>query len=315
MPSKRKLRRQTSCDSVPVAVQSVTCIRGGVCKGWQVLQTEMHLDTECVRIGSRQAWLHVLLDGRNHESPFHGAIANFVSECVDAARLGGQGGPASSQAPLQDVGQGGPASCQDLSVAGPAVSNGRGAIFDEPDSESEGGDAASSQAVVATNKRRRPHGRVANQARRDGFSTISVRGMDITCAIRRGPKLLIPVASTSLGSIVEHLSHRSGEKARHSDVGFTDLVCDSDAGIIQWRPRQPGQASSQSSGSWVVSYVDQYGRTTKTQHGLAAPSVDLDGTLLTTAQTRAAAQKVLAKARAEWNRLDCSDRPRLQGPA
>ena len=114
MAPKRKLKRNVSKEHLPVEQREVTCIRGGVCKSWQVVEVLQHLDVDCVSICARQAWLHNLLAGQVHHSPFHAAIANFVTDCAEAARLIAnpepsppEGAPAPSQGPLaESVGAG-----------------------------------------------------------------------------------------------------------------------------------------------------------------------------------------------------------------
>ena len=70
---------------------------GGMRKHWYVLETTEHLGQECVGIKSTQKWLHSLLNGQVHNSKYHNAISNFVSDCVEAFHQQTQRPSASSQ--------------------------------------------------------------------------------------------------------------------------------------------------------------------------------------------------------------------------
>ena len=101
---KRKLKRNTSRDTLKLDIQSVKCIRGGKRKEWFVLETMHFMGRECVSIKSTQKWFHVLLAGQLHNSQYHHAICNFVNECVDAlhcARVASSTAGSSQAAPSQ----------------------------------------------------------------------------------------------------------------------------------------------------------------------------------------------------------------------
>ena len=84
-PRRRQLRRNVSREALPVEVASVKCIRGGRRKRWMVLDTITHMGHECVCVSGRHPWLHMLLAGQVHRSPFHAAINNFVRDCRAAS--------------------------------------------------------------------------------------------------------------------------------------------------------------------------------------------------------------------------------------
>ena len=223
MPAKRKLKRHTSKEKekMPVITQKIKCIKGGVCKRWQVLDTEMHMGVECAKLGTRQPWLHILLAGRSHKSPFHGAITNFIADCV-TARMHDEP-VAGEPAPLQDIVSGNPTSSQMPEASSGVATKGRGAIFDDNESESEVERAASSLVLVAAGKQRMRRGHArrkcnTQRAYKEGFSTFTVRGMELKCVITRGPKMLVPVDSDDLGRIINHLGCRSGEPSKSSDA-------------------------------------------------------------------------------------------------
>ena len=133
---RRRLKRNVSRESLPVKVESIRCIRGGVRKEWLVLETNTVMGRECVSIGSTKQWLHILLSGQVHRSTYYHAINNFVAECFVAAKACKALQPVplldtqDKQVPLQDKQDGGAASSQ-------VAKRGRAAIFAAGDDESE----------------------------------------------------------------------------------------------------------------------------------------------------------------------------------
>ena len=298
---------------MPVKVESVKCIRGGVRKRWIVLETKTVDGHECVSLGSTKHWLHILLSGQMYKSTYHHAINNFVAECFVAVKkvkiTGAQPVPLQDkqdkQVPLQDQQDGGAASSQVAKV----VRRGRAAIF-------AAGDDASDEvprAIVA-----RKQGRKGMRTRAVGWTTVHVRNMDILCFCRRGRQLLVPVSTADLDHIVQDLIPRAGEKQMGTSGNFIDLLEETDANMITWRlARRRVKASSQASGAdtpvghWHVHYTDKEGKACDTSAGLRVPQVSLGGLPLAQDEKLQAARQVLVRARREWNRLDCSESARL----
>lgn len=311
--AKRRLKRNVSRESMPVKVESVKCIRGGVRKRWIVLETKTVDGHECVSLGSTKHWLHILLSGQMYKSTYHHAINNFVAECFVAVKkvkiTGAQPVPLQDkqdkQVPLQDQQDGGAASSQVAKV----VRRGRAAIF-------AAGDDASDEvprAIVA-----RKQGRKGMRTRAVGWATVHVRNMDILCFCRRGRQLLVPVSTADLDHIVQDLIPRAGEKQMGTSGNFIDLLEETDANMITWRlARRRVKASSQASGAdtpvghWHVHYTDKEGKACDTSAGLGVPQVSLGGLPLAQDEKLQAARQVLVRARREWNRLDCSESARL----
>ena len=303
MAPKRKLKRQVSKEVLPVAVKAVKCIRGGVCKRWQVVDLVTVMGHECVSVGSTQRWLHTLLAGQLHQSPFHGATNNFVTECAEAARTQ-QGVPHEPAASSQ--GTSAPCNGPVASSSGAAPSDGalkgKGAVFSE-ESESD---------VERPAKIRKPRQHTASRAR--GLSQIVVRGMQVLCACGPGRRVLVPVGDDSVHRIVQHLIPRSGEPAREEVSPFTQLLRDSDGRYISWRapPASSHDAvPAQHRGSWKIAYTNETGQTVQSQCGLAVPTMDLAGNPLGQQELVQAALRVLTKARRMWNTMDKSAAPRL----
>ena len=296
--TNRKLKRNVSQETIPVTVESVKCIRGGMRKHWCVLETTEHLGRECVSIKSTQKWLHSLVNGQLHNSRYHNAISNFVSDCVEAFDQKTEGPSASSQGappvPLEDQPAGASTSSQ-------AALAGRAAIFRDrtPDSEDE------APAIVPKKARRVSTTRASSK----GWATISVRGMEITCYAGRGRQLLVPVDTGDVDRIVQHLLPKAGEDARASESNFITLLEESDVKLIWWRK---APVSSQGCGWWVVNYTDNDGNAGTFRSGLMVPRKNLAGEMMEQQEQMDAASKVLVKARREWNRLDCSDRARFE---
>ena len=94
---KRRLKRNVSREALPVKVESVMRIRGGVRKRWFVLDTVEAMGRECVSIGSIKPLLHTLLGGNMHMSKYYHAINNFVADCFDAVNRGKRGPPGSAK--------------------------------------------------------------------------------------------------------------------------------------------------------------------------------------------------------------------------
>ena len=120
--------------------------------------------------------------------------------------------------------------------------------------------------------------------------------------------MLIPVDDGSLAKIVEHLLPRKGEEPRLDESHLKDLLEEDDAGRIWWRS---DPASSQGIGFWLIQYTDANGAIIRCRGGLTVPHLDLSGKPLSLTDKLGAARLVLAKARREWNRLDCSDKDRF----
>ena len=296
--ANRKLKRNVSQETMPVTVESVKCIRGGMRKHWCVLETTEHLGRECVSIKSTQKWLHSLVNGQLHNSRYHNAISNFVSDCVEAFDQKTEGPSASSQGappvPLEDQPAG-------ASTPSQAASADRGDFFRErtPDSEDEA-------PAIGPKKARRVS---TTRASSKGWATISVRGMEITCYAGRGRQLLVPVDTGDVDRIVQHLLPKAGEDARASESNFITLLEESDVKLIWWRK---APVSSQGCGCWVVNYTDKDGNTATFRSGLTVPRENLTGEMMERQEQMDAASKVLVKARREWNRLDCSKRARFE---
>ena len=298
---RRRLKRNMTSHTTQVEVQMQKCIKGGKRKHWMVLPTVVYMEREGVSIKSTQSWLHMMLAGTLHKSTFHHAITNFVNECRDAlqkqaaipAFLAAASGPAplaaaSSQAP--------PAPLQDCGASHANAKVGRAAIIQRDDSDDE-------DLVQPIVQRKR------NTTR--GWATVSVRGMDIECCCGRGRQLLVPVDGASLDLIVQHLFHRGGETLQpqrgEGAATFGELLTEAEHGKVAWRT----QASSQSVGFWQITYRNQQGRVARARCGMSVPRASLAGTPLSPKEQMEAANMVLQKARAEWNRCDCSDSPRL----
>ena len=271
---------------------------GGMRKHWCVLETDEHLGRECVSIKSTQKWLHSLLAGQLHNSRYHNAISNFVSDCVEAFHQQTEGPSASSQGappvPLEDQLAGASASSQ-------AALAGRAAIFRNRTSDSE-----DEPSAIVPKKARRVS---TTRASRKGWASIPVRGMEITCYAGRGRQLLVPVATCDMDRIVQHLLPRAGEDARASESDFSKLLEESDGKLICWRK---ALGYSQGCGCWQVNYTDKDGNTATYRSGLTVPRTNLTGGTLNPQEQMDAACQVLVKARREWNRLDCSDRARFE---
>ena len=284
---RRKLKRNMTSQTSQVEVQLQKCIRGCKRKQWMVLDTHVFMERECVSIKSTQKWLHMLLAGTLHKSTFHHAISNFANECHDELQKLGAVAAASSQAPVAA------ASSQKAKV-------GRAAIIQRDESDEED--------LVQHIVRRKSKNRDTR-----GWATVSVRGMDIECYSGRGRQLLVPVDGKSLDLIVQHLFHRAGEESHHrrkeKTTTFGELLTKSDQGKIAWRKH--AQASSQCVGFWQIMYRSDRGSLVRGRSGLSVPSVSLAGTPLSTQEQLDAANMVLQKARAEWNRRDCSKAERL----
>ena len=299
MPPKfnRKLKRNVSEAPIPLKVESVKCIRGGMRKHWCVSETAQHLGRECVSIKSTQKWLHSLLNGQVHNSRYRNAISNFVSDCVEAFHQQTEGPSASSQdappVPLEDQPAG-------ASAASQAALAGRAAIFRNRTSDSEDEPLAS-----VPKKARRVSTRRASSK---GWASISVRGMEITCYVGRGRQLLVPVATGDMDRIVQHLLPRAGEE-RASESNFSKLLEESDEKLICWRK---ASACSQGCGCWQVNYTDKDGNAATFRSGLTVPRKNLTGGMMKPQEQMDAARQVLVKARKQWNRLDYSGRARFE---
>ena len=300
VPKKnRKLKRNVSQAPIPVRVESVKCIRGGMRKHWCVSETAQHLGRECVSIKSTQKWLHSLLNGQMHNTRYRNAISNFVSDCVEAFHQQTEGPSASSQdappVPLEDQPAG-------ASAASQAALAGRAAIFRNRTSDSE--DEPLADEPVAKVKRARRAGSKGSR----GWASISVRDMEITCYAGRGRQLLVPVATGDMDRIVQHLLPRAGEE-RASESNFSKLLEESDEKLICWRK---ASACSQGCGCWQVNYTDKDGNAATFRSGLTVPRKNLTGGMMKPQEQMDAARQVLVKARRQWNRLDCSDRARFE---
>ena len=294
---KRNLKRNVSQETIPVTVESIKCIRGGMRKHWFVLETTEHLGQECVGIKSTQKWLHSLLNGQVHNSKYHNAISNFVSDCVEAFHQQTQRPSASSQDAPPDPLESQPAGA---SASSQAALVGRAAIFRNRTSDSEDEAWASSKKGCRVSTTR---------ASSKGWASISVRDMRITCYAGRGRQLLVPVATDDMDRIVEHLLPRAGEAARASEFDFSKLLEESDEKLICWRK---APARSQGCGGWQVNYTDENGNSAISRSGLKVPRRNLTGGMMKEREQMDAACQVLVKARREWNRLDCSDRARFE---
>ena len=289
-PRRRQLRRNVSREALPVEVASVKCIRGGRRKRWMVLETITHMGHECVCVSGRHPWLHMLLAGQVHRSPFHAAINNFVRDCRAAARRQWRGN--SSEALSEPAGT--PASSQ----GGP---KGRAAIF--------GSDSDSDHARMESPAKRRRVG--GKPVARTGLRSVLIRGITVRCFCGPGPRLLVPVDTDDLDRIVQHLVTRAGEQA-DSDSSFGHLLSESDAGLILWKaPAASSQGAPVTAGSWQIIYQNDKGQTKRTREGLQVPAIDLAGEALSAEAVRDVASKVLVKARRLWNQSDYSERPRL----
>ena len=293
----RKLKRNVSRETLPVTVKDVKCIRGGKRKRWCVLETEEHMGRECVRLGSTQKWLHLLLAGQEHNSQYNNAINNFISDCIDALKDRRANPAASSQgAALTPIGDAPSASSQ-------VVKTGRAAIFDRDspsDTESEAKAAAPMKKPRTSNRR----------ASARGWDTISVRGFGVMCCGGRGRQLLVPIGTGDLDTIVQHLLPRADE-ARREESCIADLLEEDDQKCIAWRK---SSASSQgTAGFWQVFYTDEEGRSMRFRSGLTVPRKTLAGETMTAQQQMDAARQVLLRAKREWNRLDRSEADRFPG--
>ena len=65
-------------------------------------------------------------------------------------------------------------------------------------------------------------------------------------------------------------------------------------------------------GHWHEHYTDKAGKDCEISVGLDVPRLSLGGEQMTPEQKMDAARQALARARREWNRLDCSGEARLQ---
>ena len=129
-----------------------------------------------------------------------------------------------------------------------------------------------------------------------GWATVRVRNMSIVCLCRRGRQLLVPVGTEDL------------------DHNFTDILEEMDENLITWRlARRRSKASSQALGvdrhvgHWHVHYTDKEGKACESSVGLGVPQASLSGLPMALEEKMLVAGQVLARARREWNRLDCSD--------
>jgi len=302
MGLKRKLKRNASKDHLPVEHKEVTCIRGGVCKQWQVVEITEKLGVDCVSISRKAPWLHNMLHGQLHNSKFHGAIANFVSDCAEKARQASdeaacEGGAAPSQGSEAHV----------CASAGPSVGRvaaspaklGRKAVFDES-SESE--EEAGTPRKKTDPKLQKTSGEAK---KRGGWVTVDVRGESFKCCLGPGRRMLIPLKD-GLDRAVKHLARRAGEAPYSEQQDFFNLLAEGEEAVIAWRPdRQKNLGSGGLAGAWSIVYQDASGHAVRSQKGLAVRSSDDPRTQ---AQE---AMRVLRKARLAWNEQDCTDRPRL----
>ena len=278
----RKLKRNVSQAPIPIKVESIKCIRGCMRKEWCVLTMMNHLGKDCVGIKSTQKWLHAVLNGQVHNSKYHNAITNFVSECFDAFREQSEGPSASSQGAPPDAG----------------ASN---AFLVERSSDSE--EETPAKTPAKTRVRRVSTKRRAAKP----WTNITVRNMKIEAVRGRGRQLLVPVDTDALDLIVQHLHKRQGEDAPAPDSDFRSLLHKSDEGCIRWR----AQRSSKNCGGWQVCFEGENGKAKRYSNGLGVPRRTLSGELRERKEQMEAAGEVLLKARREWNRLDCSARPRF----
>ena len=102
---RRRLKRVSSRVS-EVELKTAMVIKGGVMKEHMVLPTVTVDGKECVQIccwGRDATWLRCMLGGAAASSEYVGAIANFVLDCVHAAKvaqfcsLGGNNGVAGAE--------------------------------------------------------------------------------------------------------------------------------------------------------------------------------------------------------------------------
>ena len=303
---RRRLKLNVSRESLPVKVESIRCIRGGVRKEWLVLETNTVMGRECVSIGSTKQWLHILLSGQVYRSAYYHAINNFVAECFVACKAAK--GLRAQPVPLQDT-KDKPVPLHDKQDGGAASSQvakkGRAAVFAAGDDDSED----QPRAIVP-----RKQGRKGMRPVAVGWATVRVRNMSIVCLCRRGRQVLVPVGTEDLDHIVQELVPRAGENPIATPGNFTDLLDHMDENLITWRlARRRSKASSQALGvdrhvgHWHVHYTDKEGKACETSVGLGVPQASLAGLPLAQEEKLQVARQVLVRARREWTRLDCSD--------
>ena len=147
-----------------------------------------------------------------------------------------------------------------------------------------------------------------------GWATVHLRNVNNLCCCRRGRQLLVPVGTEDLDHIVQDLAPRAGENPIATPGNFTDHLDHMDENLITWRlARRRSKASSQALGvdrhvgHWHVHYTDKEGKACESSVGLGVPQASLSGLPMALEEKMLAAGQVLARARREWNRLDCSD--------
>lgn len=285
----RRLKRRASEATLPVETRQVMCIRGLSRRAWLVLPTEQLHGRACVALLSRMCWLHQLLGGSSGRKLYQQPVATFLRECVQAFR-GGEGPPPEDGfEPRASLGS----NSDGLEPSGGTPRKvGKAAILsgseDECDDE-ESTDAPSRHRKVP--KRRRP--------RLGELVTRQVRGFELTYTLGRGPKVLVPTDGPFIERIVKDLQPRSGEAPPASLVSSKNIARDSassqDKGRVFWRD-----------GGFQIRFQDADGKTRQSRAGLAMPRRSLTNEELTAEEVRETRDKLLLKARREWDRLDHS---------
>lgn len=299
--ARRRLRRNTSAALLPVETKSVVCIRGAVRKHWMVLPVHDIGGTTSCLISGRTRWLYQMLCGHNGPKVYRGAVRNFLEESLRIFRST-RAEPAEGRG-LEPSAQGSEPTGQRAEQANPPAPpkppperKGRAAVMS--DSDSEGGGAMEKPGGLAA-KNVRVSG-VRGKPRRGDWVTISIRGFALQLTVVRGPRLAIPVEGPWLQRVISDLHPRAHEASSQGEKASLGLE-ETDRGRIRWRGE-----SATNSASWVVTYSDGQGRMRDFRAGLTVKGHGVTGERLTLDAFRANAKRLLATARAHWNRLDCS---------
>ena len=270
----------------------VLCVRGSGRHAWVPVPVVVRGGTECVTLSSCSTWAHRVLN-KTKRDDYSSVIVikafdKAMREQLRAETCAAAGGP------------------EDETVA-------KASLFS--DDETDGDDEKPSACSQKDRKRDASGSFKSKGVGSVGFTTLSLDGKEIKLGVYKGPGLQLPAQPDAVRDILNYLDKHYGElltKGRGivassslERAGGPQELLRGNTGVDTNRIRYDFKRSA-----FQITYGSADGTTHRISKGFEVPRLDFAHNVLPKDEYAKVKAAVLQRARASWDELDKSERPR-----